>query len=169
MVGGVVLFFAVKYFGGSSAAFKYNDRIVECQNKIIQKMFKLSDSFGRAQQTEMDAKLTELQEQIAESLALVSKMEDFKGSTRLRDAAIALIEFYQDIVLNEYREIVDILGKGSGNFTEYERDRMLQIQNSISEREKPLDNELQAAQQEMAQRYNFKIQENQYQKQIDGK
>lgn len=152
---------------GSGAAINYNDRIVEYQGKIIEKMITLSNAFGKGDPADMDAKLKVLQLQIDESLAGVSKMEDFKGNFRLRDGAIALFEFYQTIAAEEYPEIIGIIGRGQENITDYDRDRLVQIQEDITAREAKFDDELQAAQKEFALAYGIEIKGNKYQEQID--
>lgn len=152
---------------GSSAAINYNDQIVEYQGKIIEKMLDLSNTFQGSNQAAMEAKLKALQLQIDESLAGLNQMKDFKGNTRLRDAAIALFEFYQSIAGTEYPEIINILNLGIGNITENEQQRLLEIQNDITKREAEFDNELQAAQKEFAMVYGIDIKANKYQDQID--
>jgi hypothetical protein len=169
----VVVVIAVRQFigmgGGGASAIKYNDGIVGYQNKIIEKMLDLSNTFEKGTQVQMDAKLKALQAQIVESLAGVSKMEAFKGNTRLRDAAIALFKFYQSIAENEYREIIDILSKDPASISDSDKNRLVEIQNDITTRELGFDNEFQAAQKEFSRIHNFKMEENKYQKQIDGK
>ncbi|HLP45229.1 MAG TPA: hypothetical protein VK469_04745 [Candidatus Kapabacteria bacterium] len=152
---------------GSSAAINYNDRIVEYQGKIIEKMIDLSNAFAKADPAEMNAKLKTLQLQIDESLAGISKMEDFKGNFRLRDGAIALIEFYQSIAGTEYAEIINILSMGAENITDMDRERLLEIQKDITEREAQFDKELQAAQKEFATLFDIDMKGNKYQDQID--
>jgi hypothetical protein len=164
---GLALFFIV-HCGGSGNAISYNDRIVGAQNKIIEKMLALADSFPQANPAAMREKLLALRGQIGESLSVVSRMQGFKGSTRLRDAAVKLFEFYRIIAAGEYAELVEILAKGAENLTDSDRERLQAIQASITGREAQFDNELQAAQKEFALKYNIDVTENKYQKKIDG-
>ncbi len=150
-----------------SGAINYNDRIVGYQGKIIEKMLDLSNTFQKGDPAVMDTKLKVLQLQINESLAGVSQMQDFKGNTRLRDGAVALFEFYQSIASTEYPEIINILSLGAENITDSDRDRLLEMQKDITEREAKFDNELQAAQKEFALVYDIDIKTNKYQEQID--
>jgi hypothetical protein len=152
---------------GSSAAINYNDQIVDFQGKIIEKMLDLSGTFEKSNPDVMDAKLKALQLQIDESLAGLKQMKDFKGNIRLRDAAIALFEFYQSIASTEYPEIINILGLGAANITQSDQDRLLEIQKDITERESEFDKELQAAQKEFALVYGIDIKANKYQQEID--
>jgi len=168
IAAGLALFFIV-HCGGSGGAIAYNDRIVGCQNKIIEKMLALADSFSGANPAVMQGKLLALKGQIDESLSAVSQMQDFKGNTRLRDAAVKLFEFYQSITDAEYAELVDILGKGAGNITDSDRDRLQEIQSNITAREAEFDKELQAAQKEFALIHHIEVSENKYQKRIDGR
>jgi hypothetical protein len=152
---------------GSSAAINYNDQIVDYQGKIIEKMIALSGTFEKGNPAVMEAKLKALQLQIDDSLAGLKQMKDFKGNTRLRDGAIALVEFYQSIAGTEYPEIINILNLGIGNVTESEKQRLLEIQADITKREAEFDNELQAAQKEFALVYGIDIKANKYQEKID--
>ena len=164
----VIAFFAVKYFiGGGGAAIRYNDRIVDSQGKIILKIFDLAKAFEKSDPDEMDAKLLDLQTQIDESLVTVSAMESFDGYVRLRDAAIELFKFYQDISREEYQEIVEILSQPQSDITKDDYYRLQDIQADVEEREADLDKELQAAQQEFAKIHGFQVKANKYQKQID--
>ncbi|MCX6583598.1 MAG: hypothetical protein NT166_25775 [Candidatus Aminicenantes bacterium] len=152
---------------GSGAAINYNDQIVDHQGKIIEKMLDLSGTFEKGNPGLMDAKLKALQLQIDESLAGLNRMKDFKGNTRLRDGAIALVEFYQSIAGTEYPEIINILSLGAANITQSEQERLLEIQKDITAREAEFDNELQAAQKEFALVYGIDIKANKYQEEID--
>lgn len=164
----VIAFFAVRYFiGGGSAAIKYNDRIVDCQNKIIMEILDLANSFEKSDPDQMDEKLLELQTQIDDSLAILSAMEPYDGYTRLRDGAIELIKFYKDIAGEEYQEIVEILSQPQSDITTGDYNRLQDIQRDIEDREADLDKELQEAQQEFAKMHNFRIKPNKYQKRID--
>lgn len=158
----------IVHCGSSNKAINYNDRIVGCQNKIIEKMLALADSFSQANPAAMQEKLRALKGQIDESLSEISRMQDFKGNTRLRDAAVVLFQFYRDIAAAEYAELVDILSKGTGNITDGDRDRLQEIQASITAREGEFDKELQAAQKEFALKYGIAVTENKYQKKIDS-
>lgn len=162
---GLALLFTI-HCGGSDAI-HYNDRIVGCQNRIIEKMLALADSFSTTDPTPMQEKLRALKKQIDESLADVSRLQGFKGSTRLRDAAVALFVFYRDIASSEYAELVAILGKGE-NISDNDRERLQEIQTAITAREAPFDLELQAAQKEFALKFNITVSENKYQKKIDA-
>ncbi|MCU0286133.1 MAG: hypothetical protein MUF15_07010 [Acidobacteria bacterium] len=151
----------------TGAAVRYNDEIVNYQGKVIEKMLALSDAFQKGDSSDMEAKLKSLQLQIDESLAGLSKMQDFKGNFRLRDGAIALFEFYQSIAGTEYREIIDIISKGAENIQDYDRDRLVEIQKDITAREAEFDKELQAAQKEFALSNGIDIKGNKYQDQIN--
>jgi hypothetical protein len=167
IVGLTAAFFIFKYAGGSSAAIKYNDQIVSNQNRIIEKVFPLSQAFQTGDQADMEAKLETLKIQIDQSLAAVSAMKAFKGNIELRDSAIDLFKFYRTIADNEYTEIINIISLARNNITEYEKNRLIEIQSSLTSREREYDNRLQAAQSRFAGKYGIKIKENKYQKDID--
>ncbi len=164
----VIVFFAIRYFvGGGSGAIKYNDRIVDCQNKIIVKLFDFFNALEKSESDEMDEKLLELQTQIDDSLAVLSAMESYDGYTRLRDAAIELLKFYKDIAQEECQEIVEILSQPQSDITVSDYNRLQEIQRDLGDGEADLDKELQEAQQEFAKMHGFQIKPNKYQKRID--
>ena len=92
-------------------------------------------------------------------------MEPFNGSSQLRDTAIKLFEFYQDISENEYDEILDIFSQDE--ITEADVERIEDLAEGITEREKALDYEFSAVQKAFAQEYGILLRDNKLQRQID--
>lgn len=153
--------------GEAGGAIVYNDSIINHQNKVVNKMMALVETFGRKDHAEMTGKLGELNEALDKSITAVKAMEGYKGDTSLRDAIAELMEFYKDIFSNEYKEMIDIIGSttplGPDDVT-----RMQTIQKEVAVREKVLDDNLARVQREFAQKYNIQIKKNELQKEIDN-
>lgn len=145
---------------------EYNDAIVGEQTKITEKFLVLMN------QVESDLDQCEplrfdIIKQCDESISIVSAMSDYNGSTRMRDAALALFHFYKEINMNEYKEMLDILKKGE-EMTLDDVTRLSELEQQITSRETGLDAEFQNAQQEFAMQNNIQIRENNLQKEIDA-
>lgn len=146
---------------------QYNDSIVGIQGKIIKAILDLSATFETRNPAEMDAKYNTLKKVIDEAIGNVTKMEEFDGSTELRDAAKELFEFYKSVVGKEYAEMITILKKKDTDVTEADVKRIDEISADISKREKVLDEKFAAAQEKFAKDHNIQIKENDLQKDIN--
>ena len=164
----VLIMVIIQQCGGKTReALKYNDTIVKYQTDIVVKTFDLIKSLQQLDADMMDRKLATLQDQIDQSIEGVKRMAGFEENVRFRDAAVKLMEFYQDISENEYVEMIDILKQGAGNITTSDVEYMKELQDKIEQREVPLDREMQSAQREFANKYNLKIKTNKLQKDLD--
>ena len=148
-----------------SQAIDYNDKIVRLQSKIGKNMIAFSRTFSSNNMTLMENKYTELLDSIDFALSRAEAMEPFNGSSQLRDTAIKLFEFYQDISENEYDEILDIFSQDE--ITEADVERIEDLAEGITEREKALDYEFSAVQKAFAQEYGILLRDNKLQRQID--
>ncbi len=143
----------------------YNNKIVELQSSIIQKMLDLASSFESGSTPEMTNKHRELINTCEEIIRQSRELEPFEENSELRDTAIKLFEFYLSISTNEYREIIDILGKEN---TPYNMQRMQEVVEDISIRESALDNEFMMAQKAFVEKYGIQIIDNPLQKDVDS-
>jgi hypothetical protein len=148
-----------------SQAIDYNDKIVRLQSKIGKSMIAFSRTFSSNNMTLMETKYTELLDSIDFALSSAEAMGPFNGTSELRDTAIKLFEFYQDISENEYDEILDIFSQNE--ITESDVERIEELAEGISEREKALDYEFAAVQKAFAQEYGILLRDNKLQRQID--
>ncbi len=145
---------------------EYNDAIVGEQSKITEKFLSLMNTF-ETDLAQCEPLRLDILKQCDESISIVSAMSDYNGSTRMRDAALALFNFYKEINSNEYKEMLDILQKGE-EITKDDIARLTELEQLIASREIPLDAEFQNAQQEFATQNNIQIRENKLQKEIDS-
>jgi hypothetical protein len=148
-----------------SQAIDYNDKIVGLQSKIGRSMLAFSRTFSSNNMTLMEKKYTELLDSIDFAISRAEAMEPFNGSSEFRDTAIRLFEFYQDISENEYDEILDIFSQDE--ITQDDAERIEDLAEGISEREKGLDYEFATVQKAFAQKHGIRLRDNKLQRQID--
>ncbi|MCG3165316.1 MAG: hypothetical protein POELPBGB_01078 [Bacteroidia bacterium] len=145
------------------SAIEFNDIIVGEQNKIGQRIIDFNYAVETDTDTDLPLKLT--LEQIKASLAEVEKIS-WQDGAALKNSAIALFNFYQSIVSNEYVEMVKIIDKpelSQGDIT-----RINELLASITEREAKLDAEFATQQEAFAKLNGFTLERNELQDDIDG-
>lgn len=143
---------------------EYNDVIIGEQNKISKIMIDMANYFGSdlAMSDQLREKLVK---QCQTSVSVLRELPAYDGDTKFRDAGIALYTFYGQISAMEYKEMIDILRKTNIEASDIER--LTNLEKQITEREIPLDDEFQKAQNAFAKKYGFTLIENEYQDQID--
>ncbi len=149
----------------SMSPIEYNDMIVTEQNKIIQTVFDYIDAVSNGK-GDPEKKRLLMVDQCKESLKVVQGMDDYEGNVRLRDAAVDLFKFYLTLAEDSFKEIAEINNKGE-EITEEDLERLSKLESEMDKKETILDNALSSAQDEFAQKYNFKLSENKYQKEVD--
>lgn len=146
---------------------EYNDAIVDEQSKIARLMIDMAQS--SAEVAKADSIRQKAIAQAEESLKALEKLGDYKGEKDLLDAATNLFKFYRDICSNEFKEMYELLRKISepGADSGAIMTRMEELNTSISNREKPLDEAFAAAQKAFAEKYKIQIKENELQEEIN--
>lgn len=150
---------------GGQTPLEYNNQIISEQTKIMNLILE----FGRNNSQDpnvIDGIRMKIVDQSEKSIKIVKAMAGYDGSTRMRDAAIALFTLYLDASKTSYKEMIDILKKGN-NITVQDVERIQQIQMELTEKEKPLDAEFQGAQKEFATKHKLMIQDNPLQQEIN--
>ncbi|MGV3630415.1 MAG: LIC11966 family surface protein [Bacteroidota bacterium] len=151
---------------GGQTPLEYNNQIISEQTKIMNLILE----FGRNNSQDVnviDGIRLKIVDQAEKSLKVVKAMEGYDGSTRMKEAAVALFSLYHDASKTSYKEMIDILKKGEDISVE-DVERIQQIQMELTEKEKPLDAEFQAAQKEFATKHKLMIQDNPLQQEIDN-
>ncbi len=115
----------------------------------------------------MSLGLKKLQDVIDEAIVKVEGIPDYKGNSDLKNALLDLLDFYKAIASEEYKEMIDILGR-QGAITQSDIDYLQSMQDNITEREGELDKELARAQSEFAKKHDIKIERNKLQDKIDN-
>lgn len=149
----------------SMSPIEYNDKIVAEQNKIIKVVFDYVDAVSVDSDKAEKSRLI-MVEQCKSSLKVVESMDDYEGNVRLRDAGIDLFKFYLTLAEESFKEIAEINSKGE-EITMEDLERLEVLESEMDKKESKLDNELSAAQEEFAKKYNFQLGENKYQKEVD--
>ena len=150
----------------SQKALAYNDAIINEQSKIITLSLDLVETMDTDISKCKDIRLAIIK-QCDKSLAAINKLEGFEGSDRLKNAAIKLFSFYKEIYSDEYKKMFEILDKGE-NITEEDLAYIQQMEVDVTEKEEKLDKEFADAQQELATKFNFQMEENENQEKIDA-
>jgi hypothetical protein len=145
---------------------EYNDAIINEQTKISKVMLDMAGAFGTdINKAEIYRKV--LVKQCELSIETTKKLPPYDGSTKFRDAGVALYSFYKAISEKEYKEMIDILKKGS-EITEDDITTLTNLEKQIGEKEIALDDAFQLAQVEFAKKYNLQLEENKMQDDIDN-
>ncbi|MCX7736420.1 MAG: hypothetical protein N2319_06870 [Candidatus Kapabacteria bacterium] len=148
-------------------AIEYNDKIINEQNKIIEKAITFTSSFETRNYNTIDSLRLLLLSQIESSIEEVSKMQAFDGYDSLRLAALDLFNFYKKVYENEFKEITQIITKDSLEITEDDIIRHNILTRKIKNEEIIFDNNFQKTQQSFAKKYNLNINRNEYQDRLN--
>lgn len=159
------LMFASGLFSQNSKAIEYNDKIIDEQSKIILLTLEVVE-FMDTDLDKSEKKRLEAVKQIDKSILVIEQMGAFEGNNELRSSSLELFKFYKKIFAEEYKVILDILKKGE-NITEEDITVISEFYNTISEEEFILDEKLEKAQGQFAEKYGFEIEENELQEEID--
>jgi hypothetical protein len=154
--------------GSSGSAIAYNDEIVKLQTNVIESVLDLVEAFKARQPEAMKAKLRLFQQEATRSANAVADMPGFEGDVALREVALELMEFYESVSQNEFATMIDILSKPDSAITEYDVERLKEIESQVSAEEKELDMKLQRVQDEFARKHNIRIKANKIQRKIDN-
>jgi hypothetical protein len=144
---------------------EYNDTIIKEQSKILELMLQMTDQFENSLD-KADSIRIQVVAQTKTSQEIVSKLPDYKGNTELRDAALALFKFYEEIHAGEFKELIDIQRKDT-SITMEDLVRVEEIQKTITDKETVLDARMEKAQTDFAKEHNIQIEANKLQKEID--
>jgi hypothetical protein len=143
---------------GSADAADYNNRIVDQQARIMTAIAELVAGCEDAASPGCEAKYAAAVTTVEDVRKIVGALEPFDGSTALRDAAVKLFTFYDDVIKVSYRELLDI--QKLAEPTPEQLQRVLAIQAEVQQREAGMDAELDAAQKAFAAKYNVILQPN---------
>jgi hypothetical protein len=141
-------------------AVEYNDALVEQQRVAIEKIDAVYESFANyTDQNGMDRALTAAQQQAAMSLDNVKKMDGFDGSTEFRDAAVALLETYKAITINEFPQLVALYKLPEGEYTQEKKDEADKLLSESSVKTDQGMAGFQAAQEVFGKKYKLTFEE----------
>lgn len=142
-------------------AISYNDKIVNEQIKIGEAILAFSNNPN-------DFSLNQIRTQGENSLKVLNEMKAYEGNKDFLSAAKTLFRFYVSITQNEYRKILDLIADKNSYTTEEITEKINQLTESISKKEKPLDAKFKDAQVAFAQKYNFTLSKNELEDKFKG-
>ena len=139
-------------------AIAYNDKIINEQVEIINKINKLYDALKNYKDAYgMDYAYAEALKQVETGSDVVGKMEKFGGETEFRDEALKLFDTYKSCLQNELKKMIDISKLSDAMYTE-EAEAEFNKLNDISA--KKMEDGLQSlnrVQAKFADEYKFEI------------
>jgi len=138
-------------------AIKYNDAIVNQGLKVINKIDTLNINFATYDPAKIVPALDAAKKQAEISLGKISKMEDFQGNPKFRDAAIVYLTIVNNALNKEFNEMSDIYQIPDTLFTESNEKRWNELSNSIDKTLTDSYYEYIAAQKEFALKYNMPL------------
>lgn len=147
-----------------ASAISYNDYIINRQTEVVKIVFRVNDEM-KTDLTTADQTLNAVVSLINKDITEIEGMPEWKGSTSLRDNALALFQFYKVGCGNYYRRIIAI--QKDGEVTAAEETELSQLVNKINNTEGPLNAKFQKAQQEFGSQNGMKVQKNELQDKID--
>lgn len=150
----------------SQKAVEFNNLVINEQQRISELAIKLVDTM-RSDISKCKEIRLDIVKQCDESLAAIKKLKGFEGSERMKNAAIELFSFYKKIYSNEYKQMFEILDKGV-DITEEDLAFIQKMEVDVTKQEEKLDKEFADAQQELATKFNFQMEENENQQKIDA-
>jgi hypothetical protein len=92
---------------GADAA-KYNNKIINEQEKVIKMIEKVGDTVGSS----AEARRKELTAAISASLNEIKSMPAFHGSSTFRDKAVRLFEQYLEVFDKQYKQVLESRAAG---------------------------------------------------------
>ncbi|MFC1654915.1 hypothetical protein ACFL2F_03825 [Myxococcota bacterium] len=140
----------------------YNKEIMDLKLKVVTSLFNFEGTYSSFDGAMMTKALNEALETTKKAVKDAKAMGPFDGDTRLRDAAIELFEFYVAVGKRERREVVTILSRKAAE--EKDVNRIEEIAQSITARDKALLMKFNEIQAEFAKKYDVDSDENKPQK-----
>lgn len=134
---------------------EYNNRFVQIQFKIVDRLTALATSFATCDSTEMFAHLNEFKITTDSCINVVEGMKDYEGNTGLKDAALDFLKFNKKISENECLQMINILKTKS--FSANDKKMIDEIRKEIYNNEKPIDKAFKDAQNNFAKKYDLKV------------
>jgi len=142
-------------------AINYNDKIIREQKKIVQGEKELIEAIKQNlnKGNTLDNLLKELSDQIDASKKIIEEMKDFDGKSDFKDAALAFLKSYKEVVDNEYTKWLKNLKTPDDQVTEdtlYEEEELV---HAINRKLDKTNTDFLNAQKDFAAKYQIKLSE----------
>jgi len=107
-------------------AIKYNDQIIDQNDKIANAMDALIGSYDSFKPQEMDSLYAVTSKTIDESIKFANNLRPFKSDASFKNGALALFKVYKSVLENEHKRIIELLKLpeskyGTNEVAEYEK------------------------------------------------
>lgn len=147
-------------------ATEYNNKIIDEQSKVLDLVL---DFTAKVDENDMKGARLLLEKtgvQCDSSIKTIEAMGPFDDDASFKDAAIDLFKFYKRAFSSDYKELLDIIEKTEPTMEDL--DRVNVIVKKVSDEEMVLDDKVQKAQKEFADKHDVKITDNSMQEKIDN-
>ncbi len=92
-----------------SEAAEYMQKIIEKHDNVIKKYLNYNSAASHGKKSDKVEKLkNNLLDEVEKSKKKISKMDAFNGNTTYRDSAVAFMDFYYNVLQNDYDKIVNL-------------------------------------------------------------
>lgn len=102
----------------------YNNKIIAEQDSIVLKFRALEHTLSDYDPLAMDIAFLEANEQVDSSIAAVKALPAFDDKTDYKDSVLEVFGIYNDLLDNEYKEVITILKKPENEYTKEDEDRV---------------------------------------------
>lgn len=141
------------------SAVEYNDFIVDQQNAIIRRMLKLNALYDQGSAPEIRLQFDSLVLQSTQCLQEIQNLTPFEDDSLLKQEALKLFGFYDQIFHHEYKRMLDIFLKGE-EATDAEVEELNAIVDRVGAQEAELQESLGKTQQQFSQKHGFEFEAN---------
>ena len=147
----------------------YLEQIVSIQAPVIQGIFDLNESYNSENKDDILDTYDELIETVTDANRKIQKLDCYeKNDCELLDAAQNLFEYYEEIVMFDMKEMVELVYNDYAEFTVEDYTRMEKKVANFTKNEEFLDAKFLAAQQLFASKHGFNLLENEFRDEIDA-
>lgn len=154
----VIMFSMISCGPTSEQAIAYNDKIIDQQVAIINKVDALNTSFKTWEnKAGMDKAWTEAVKQVETSTTEVTAMDAFDKNSDFKEAALKLFGIYKEVLNNEYKEMLALYKLPNDLFTKEQEERWGKLSEQAFEKMDKALNELKPVQAQFAEKYKFEI------------
>ncbi len=143
----------------SDKAAAYNDSIIEKQTAVILAFDQLDAAMTDLNEEEMSANYLILRGRVKESIQMLDSLGKFQDDEDLLKASKALFQGYDELMEEEYGELIEILAADDSSFTPEVQQRAYGLQSAVFSKMKQLHQDFTAEQRSFGERYNVIFEE----------
>lgn len=141
----------------TNEAIKYNDELVNQQNKVYEKESALLDAISKNMPDKLDLLFSDLSKQIDESTKAIEKMDAFDGKTEMKNAVLKIFATYKEVMSNEYKKMIAYSKIPDSIYTPGDDDKVLELSKKIEDKINKAIEEFVDLQKKFASKYKFEL------------